>query len=269
MHKIKSLGKIFLILGFISVVFGCATSKPVSSEPEPGEKRQPVDIGLKAETAPEGICLTFDYIPPETAYLFIGIQKGIEKSPPVNPHNIIFNFSVISDDALEQVKRTRKVVFPIVQSGEIYSIDVSFDKEGYLPIEGIPEWINAECTAGNGIYFNRNIELKLDKAYTTAALSSEPVFSSEVVFDDDKYIYYMTIIQKYTETELQTIGIRDRNTTDLQWVFESDCRDALDEDNALEKGNYRAFVTVFCNIIYDNINWFVEIAKTPEFTYSR
>jgi hypothetical protein len=268
MHKFKSLRKIPLILGFISVIFGCATSKPVSSKPEPGENQQSVDIGLKAETAPEGICLTFDYIPPETAYLFIGIQKGVEKSPPVNPHKIIFNFSVISDDALEQVKRTGKVIFPIVQSGEIYSIDVSFNQEGYLPIEGIPEWINAECTAGNGIYFNRNIELKLDNAHTTATLSHEPVFSSKVDFDEDKYIYNMTIIHKYTETEVQSIGIRNKNTAGLKWVFEPDCRNALNEDNALEKGNYRAYVTAFCNIIYDNINWFVEIAKTPEFTYS-
>jgi hypothetical protein len=268
MHKIKSLGKILLILGFISVIFGCATSKPVSSEPEPSEAQQSMDIGLKAETVQEGICITFDYIPPETTYLFIGIQKGIEKSPPVNPHNIIFNFSVISDDALEQVKRTGKVIFPIVQSGEIYSIDVSFNQEGYLPIEGIPEWINAECIAGAGIYFNRNIELRLDKAHTTATLSSEPVFSSKVVFDDDKYSYNMTIIQKFTETELQSIGIRDKNNTGLKWVFEPECKDILIEDNALEEGNYSAFITAFCNIIYDNINWFVEIAKSPEFTYS-
>lgn len=76
-------------------------------------------------------------------------------------------------------------------------------KKGDQPIEGIPEWIIVDCTAGNGIYFDRNIELKLDDAHTTVTLSSEPVFSSEVVFDTyKKYSYKITVIQKYTEIDI-------------------------------------------------------------------
>ena len=248
---------ISLILGFTLVTFGCATSKSLQS----------VNIGLKADAVPEGICLSFDYIPPETTYMFIGIRKGLEKSPPVNPHNIVFNYSGIRDEALEQVKKTGKVIFPIVQSGEIYSIDVALNKEGYQPIEGIPEWINLECTAGNGTYFDRNIELKLDNAHTTVTLSSEPVFSSKVNFDVNKYSFNLQIIQKHTETEVQSFGI-NRDTDGLKWVFEPEITNSLNEDNDLEKGNYPAYITAFCNIIYDNIKWFVEIAKSSEFTYS-
>jgi hypothetical protein len=32
--------------------------------------------------------------------------------------------------------------------------------------------------------------------------------------------------------------------------------------------SYPAFITAYCKIIYDNIAWHVEIAKTPEFTFS-
>ena len=258
MRKFKSLRKIPLIFGFVLVIFGCTTSK----------SRQSVNIGLKAEAVPEGICLTFDYIPPETTYLFIGIQKGLEHSSPFNPHNIIFNYSGIRDDALEQVKKTGKVIFPIVQSGELYRVDVAFNREGYQPIEGIPEWIGTECTAGNGISFNRNIELKLDNSHTEVTLSSEPVFSSKVIFGANKYIFNITIIQKHSETEIRSIGIRDDNTVNgLRWVFEPECTRVLNEQD-FEKGSYSAFVTAHCNIIYDNIKWFVEIAKSPEFTYS-
>lgn len=257
MQKIRALRIISLVMGFVLVTFGCATSK----------SRQ--NIGLKAETVPEGISLTFDYIPPETTSLFIGIQRGLEKSPPANPHNVIFNYSSITGDSLEQVKKIGRIVFPIVQSGETYKISAHFNKEGHQPIEGIPEWITVECTAGNGIYFNKNIELKLDDAHTTVTLSSEPVFSSEVVFDTYKYSYDITIIQKHTETEVLSMGgsAGDHTTNALRCVFEPEWTNLLNEEKSLESGSYPAYVTAFCNIIYDNIKWFVEIAKTPEFTY--
>jgi hypothetical protein len=259
MQNFKALRIISLILGFVLVTFGCTTSK----------SRQSVDIGLKAETVPEGISLTFDYIPSETTRLFISIAKG-EYSSPANTHDVIFSYSNIMGESLEQVKKNRKIVFPIVQSGEAYRISVNFNKEGYQPIEGIPEWIFAECTAGNGIYFNRNIELKLDDAHTTVTLSSEPVFSSKVTFDTYKYSYDITIIQKHTETEVLSMGgsAGDHTTNALKCVFEPEWTNLLNEENALESGSYPAYVTAFCNIIYDNIKWFVEIAKTPEFIYS-
>jgi hypothetical protein len=259
MQNFKVLRIISLILGFVLVTFGCTTSK----------SRQSVDVGLKAETVPEGISLTFDYIPSETTRLFIGIAKG-KNSPPANPHDVIFSYSNIMDDSLEQVKKTGKIIFPVVQIGETYKISVQFNKEGYQPIKGIPEWINAECIAGNGIYFDRNINLKLDDAHTTVTLSSEPVFFFFLIFDTYKYSYNITIIQKQTETEVLLMGgsAGDHTTNALKCVFEPEWTNLLNKENTLKSGSYPAFVRAFCNIIYDNIKWYVEIAKTPEFTYS-
>jgi hypothetical protein len=84
MQKRRALWIISLIMSFVLAAFGCATGKPVS-----GKSRQSVNVGLKAEAAPEGISLTFGYIPPETTRLFIGVEKG-EHSPPANPHDVIF-----------------------------------------------------------------------------------------------------------------------------------------------------------------------------------
>jgi hypothetical protein len=33
-------------------------------------------------------------------------------------------------------------------------------------------------------------------------------------------------------------------------------------------GNYPAYITAISTIVYDNITWELEIAKTPVFTYS-
>jgi hypothetical protein len=42
----------------------------------------------------------------------------------------------------------------------------------------------------------------------------------------------------------------------------------LIEGEYLQSGNYTAYVTAYRNVIYDNVTWAVEIAKTPEFIYS-
>jgi hypothetical protein len=252
---------ISLILGlcFALVTFGCATDKNQVSD---------VNIGLKAEPVSEGICVTFENIPLETTRLFISFSEGLIFSPPDNPHDEIINYADIRGDTLEQVKKTRRIVFPIVQSGEIYRIFVSFTKEGFQPIEGIPQYITAECIAGNGVYFDRNIDFRLDNTHTSVTLSSEPVFSSEVIFDTHKYNFRVTIILKQTETEIVSIGTGGNSTDSLFWAFEPELKDALKGQNISESDGYPAFITANCNIIYDNITWNVELAKTQVFTYS-
>ena len=43
----------------------------------------------------------------------------------------------------------------------------------------------------------------------------------------------------------------------------------MDNVGWLEAGSYyRAWGTAYANIIYDDIRWSVEIAKTPEFVFS-
>jgi hypothetical protein len=263
MRPFSTLRKIPLILCFILAAFGCTTNKLVSSKNHVSD----MNAGLKAKAVPEGICVSFENIPPEAISLFITVNKGLIYSPPASPYDENISFADIRDDSLEQVRKTGKVIFPYVQNGEIYRVFATFGKEGGQPIEGIPKWLTTECIAENGIYLDRSIELNLDNTQTGVTLSSEPEFSSEVVFYDYKYSYNVTIILKHTETEVLSMGGGD-HATDLSWVFEPEFTDSLNEENALESGSYPAYVTAFCNIIYDNIKWFVEIAKTPVFTYS-
>ena len=107
MHHIDSLGKIILIFGFALVTFGCATNKTQSSN---------VNIGLKAEAVPEGIRLTFDYIPPETVQLLIDINEGTPEALYTSD-NAAWAVSGVKDSALEQVKKTGKFIVPFVKAG--------------------------------------------------------------------------------------------------------------------------------------------------------
>src|SRR5215510_1178405 len=112
MHHVKALRIIPLILGFALVTFGCATSK----------SQQSVNIGLKAEAVPEGICVTFDNIPQEIGRMFISFNNFGGKEEPDSINDIIESYSVIKGDVLEQVKQTRKVIFPFVKAGQKYTI---------------------------------------------------------------------------------------------------------------------------------------------------
>ena len=256
MHQIRSLRIILLILGFVLVAFGCATSK----------SRQPnVDIGLKAETVPEGICLTFDYIPPETARLFIMFQTWGEKELLTSTHDITASHADIRRDTLKQIKQTGKVIFPFVKAGNTYRISASFENGEGQVLAGIPEWIYAECVADNGIYFNDDIALRLNETHTGVTLSSEPVFSAEVQFAPQKIGYTVHI----NKGEGESWGYRDEALeSTLTWEFEPRITDELQDTDYLESGDYDAYVTAFCNIMYDNVLWGVELAKSPVFTYS-
>jgi len=254
MHHFKALRTISLILGFVLVTSGCASSK---------NQQTNVEIGLKAEAVSEGICLTFGNIPMETSGLFIMVQNWKETENLESTHEIIGSFSYIIGDSLEQLKQTGTIVFPFVRTGQNYNISVSFENEKGQAIAGVPDWIFAKCMANAGIYFNDGLKLELNETNTVVTLSSEPIFSAEVQFAPDKYLYYVTLIL----SDHGSLGYSDKGTG-LQWNFEPQMTNDLKESEHLQNGTYSTYITAYRNIFYDNIKWTVEIAKTPEFIYS-
>ena len=258
MRQCRALRTGFLILGFTLVTFGCATTK---NQVFTGE------IGVKAEAVSEGICLTLNNIPPETKRLFIHFQYKVnEEMSSITNH--VSSFSDLRDGSLAQVKQTEKVIFPVVKEGCKYHIAVIFQGEDF---EDISDWVYVDCIADKGIYLNNNVSLYLNETNSAVTLSSEPIFSSEITFDDIKYNFGVTIQHYQTETGTGSIGVGSHHISGVEgltWTFDPEMTDNLREGGYMESGSYPAYVTARCNIIYDNIKWSVEIAKTPEFTYS-
>jgi hypothetical protein len=285
MHHFRALRTrtwfaISLILGFAPVTFGCATDDLVSGR----NRAADADFRLTAEAAPEGLLLTLSNIPPDTNHLWITVQEWFNTEEPVSSHNIVSSYAGITDASvrgwvhgsrqLEKIKQTGKVIFPIVQAGKKYHISaMAYNEQNYYASLEYPRMAETECTAGNGIYFNRDsVKLELDNAHSTVTLSSEPVFSSEVTFDTQKYSYGVTVYIP----ENRAMGVGDHHTPGglssdgLTWIFEPYMTADLRNDNGgwLESGNtYSAWAEVKALIIYDDITWSVGIAKTPEFNY--
>jgi len=56
---------------------------------------------------------------------------------------------------------------------------------------------------------------------------------------------------------------------ELTWNFEPEISDYIKEGSQIKNGvNYPAYFTARSNVIYDNITWSVEIAKSKKFNYS-
>jgi hypothetical protein len=256
MRKSKAFRAIALVTGFILAILVYVTIKSQQSG---------TTTGLKAEAVPEGISLTFDHIPPETTRLFVQFQNWDEKGNPADTHEITVSHSDIRGSSLEQVKQTGRVIFPFVKAGQKYHIAAVFQKENN---EDISDWIYADCMPYSGIYFTGDIELTLDESNTAATLSREPQFSSEVVFAPHKYNYGGAITIHENEG-LSISGNTDNQSADgLSWIFEPEMTERLKETHYLESGGYPAYVRASCNVIYDNVSWDVEIAKSKIFAYS-
>jgi hypothetical protein len=239
-------------MGLVLVTFGCAKSENLVSDM--------TDIQLSAETVSEGILLTFSNIPSETSRLFVHVQSWDGNEDVSIVHDIIASHSDIRGSSLEQVKQAGNIILPIVQKGQKYRISAMFEDANNKELS---DWIHTECIADNGIYFVNNISLNLNDSNTGVTLSSEPVFSSAVVFDVKKYSFDVNI--RVSENGSMSVGTMVEGQT---WLFEPEMTDGLRRDGHLENGSYPAFVTARCNVIYDNIIWSIEISKTPEFVYT-
>ena len=267
MHQFKSLRKIILIFSFALVTFGCAANKAKSSSESIVVK---ANVTVKAEAVSEGICLTFNNIPPETTQLFIAVHEPFFKKEFPNPSSIAYQYTRIRDSVLEQVKKTGKVICPFVTAGQKYEIYVSFSKDDYRAEEYLNRrWdlsINTECTPYSGIHLDKSIDLHLNETYTSVTLSSEPTFSEEVCYAPEKYRYEGDI----AFTTADFIGIPEESILEdkvnsLTWDF-SLMYD--DYKGWIASGDYHAYIKIYCNIIYDNVLWEVQVAKTKRFTFS-
>jgi len=282
MQHFRALRTISLILGFILVTFGCATSKNQVTN---------ADFGLTAEAVPEGLLITFRNIPADAIRMTINVSYW-DTDEYDNPYNFISSFADLRDASLpggsvpcfqlDKVKQTGRVIFPIVQTYEKYNVlalvfnerdhelNMSND-ENYKPL-----FAEAEFIPENGIYFNRSdVRLDINDTHSVVTLSSEPVFSSEVKYSSQKYSFGVTILVD----DKGSIGVGDHHIPvglspdGLTWTFGPHIRDDIRESESgtewLERGTYyTAWASAYVNIVYDDIIWEIEIANTPTFDFS-
>jgi hypothetical protein len=274
MQHLKALRTFSLILGFALVTFGCATSK---------NQAYGSGFGFTAESVSEGILLTFSNIPSDAIRMTIHVTATDEinhgvSSSMADLRDASFTGGAISSIQLKRVKQSGKVVFPIVQAGKEYTVSAyAYNKKEHelmLRNDENHREVSAHTVIipENGTFYNQDdVIIKLNNAVSMVNLSSEPVFTSNVTFAAPKYSFGVTIIIP----ETGSIGVADYHypgslsSDGLTWVFEPQMTETLRNTSSwLENGiNYSAWANVSANIIFDDIFWCVEIAKTPEFNY--
>ena len=286
---------ISLILGFALVTFGCDTSnlglsRLVTSVVGKNQVSAFSGFEISAEAVPEGILITFSNIPSDTADMWIYVFSTEEPENTRSDASIIDNsfLSLInpnyrgwvnSTQQLEKVKQTGKIIFPFVQAGLKYSIVATVNHGNSIDDNYQLLSADTECIAKNGIYFDRNfVKLTLNDTNSVVTLSSEPVFSSEVTFTPQKYSFeVITYIDEERGFTFGDYHFHDGLSSDgLTWTFaprmNQDLKETLERYEEcrdwLESGvNYSAWATATAHIVYDDIKWSIQIAKTPKFTF--
>ena len=237
---------------FVLLAFGCVTGQSQQVKRE---------IVVKTEAIDEGICVSFENIPPETTSLFIHFSTS-DTVPAYSARDIVSTYSDIRGSALDQVKRTGKVVLPFVKTDRNYFISVSFEKDDE-PLTEDDFW--SECTPYFGINFAGDIELRLNESFTVATLYGEPVFPTAIRYASVKYDF-RAFLDLYSAGSL---SYSERDTVHgLAWDFEPLMTQYFNESGYLQRGDYPVFISVYCNVLYDNIPWTMEIVKSREFTFS-
>jgi DNA-binding CsgD family transcriptional regulator len=279
--KVQNLKAIRIISLFLvlTLTIGFVTVKLVS-----GNWQNNMGFGMTAETVPEGILLSFSNIPSDTIRLFISVNSFDEIEETKNGYNIFSSFADIRDTSfpgggiyslqLETIKEAGKIIFPMVQAGQKYNVSAMLQTKSDIDNGIISTFFEVETIAENGIYFNRNdIELGLNINNSAVTLYTEPSFSSDLNFYNQKYGFGVTIMVKENGSiGLDTHHIPEGLSADgLTWTFEPIMTKNFANDNRgwLEKGNYYpTWISAYVNFIHDDIIWFSEIAKTPVFDYS-
>ena len=269
MYKTCSFRKIRITMFFILIVLSCSTNTT-----------QPVNngIGHTIESIPEGILITFNTIPLDTTSMFIRFEsrknndQNLESSTEgstLDSYNVFEAYAMIYDELFEQIKNSQKIICPFIQPGAQYEIFISFfNKDGE---SGGDMNIETEFTADTGIYPVNEFKLSLNDNNTSVQVSAIPLFSSNVEFPLNKYSFSFNLTSAQGTFGTST----DMLEENLYWEFESSINEnvKLWKKDALRRGkdisgNHSAWITFSCNLLYDNIQWKVNLAKTQVFTYS-
>jgi hypothetical protein len=261
---------IFIVLCFVLIILSCTLDETHSTKE---------NVSIKAVSVPEGISLCFDSIPANTTRVYVEYYDWGGKDVPESYYDGTCNYAFIKETSvIERLKDTHTLTLPFVQTDHKYKIGVVFflTKEGETQTEdNKPIILETECIAYNGIYCDQNIGLSINETQTIVKLSSRPQFSSEVQFAPTETSYKLTLLYSGTGAKFATISIGDEITKSillddgLTWNFEPEMADYLKEGSQIKSGvNYPAYFTARSNVIYDDITWSVEIAKSREFSYS-
>jgi len=270
MRHLRFSRTFLFILGFALIILGC-----ISDETQAERE----NISIKAVSVPEGISLFFNNIPPNITRVYVEYGDWGGKDIPENYYDGTSNYAFIKETTvIERLKETHTLILPFVQAGHKYKIYTVFflTKEGETQTEdNMPILLETECIADNGIYCDQNIGLSINETQTIVKLSSRPQFSSEVQFAPTETSYKLTLLYSGIGAKFATISIGDKISKNtllddgLTWNFEPEMADYLKEGSQIKNGvNYPAYFTARSNVIYNDITWSVEIAKSKEFSYS-
>ncbi len=249
LHHTNVLKKICAAVFFAVVFISCA-SKPAPNYLDP-QNTGDDDLALQVEDVPEGVRISFENIPADTTMLFINIYKD-----EFAPTQWADAFAAVLGPQLDELKKTKQLVFPFAEKGQLYAISLDVARDNG---DNAREVINFQTQNGNNV--TNNVELLLNDEQTSVTLSEEPVFSLPVEFEERKYEYVLL----FFPDDYSSISSGIYSGNDLSCAFSPELVNHIRKNSPEIKGTFPAYVAAVCNINYNGVSWMLKIAQTKDF----
>jgi hypothetical protein len=214
------------------------------------------NLGMKIETAPEGLLFTFDSIPEDATTLFINLYEGEQDNKQWSDI-----FGIVVGPKLEEVRNTKRLLCPFTKMDQPYAVSAQFVRNDEIVSAG--DVIELTPTQ-NVVSLVNELTLDLNEDQTGVTLSAEPEFSAPVEYLSRKYDY---VLLNFLD-ENQSISSEIYSGDELSCTFIPDTINLIKEHNSELSGDYPSHVVALCNLNYQGVFWKVLVAKTEDFTVS-
>ena len=254
MHKFRFLGKIPLILYSMLLVFACAGNNAMIKMANAVSP-----FAFTAEGTSEGILLHFKNIPDDAVHLSVIIEDASLNDGIFHQvlfwDNESFDFT-LSPNKLSDLRESPALLVPFAKDGHEYIVSVSIYKDKNL--DEWEEYTPVKAIANGGIYIINNPSLYFTDNNRNLTLSGKPVFSEEVEFSEINLYAYSVMVKLDEQNARGGGGNWNEFTFPAHEVYNGS------QEYFGFTGRLPVTGSVQANLIHDNMEWFVGVAKTEE-----
>ena len=255
MHQFKarsslplSFKKLSLVICLVLAFSGCASNS---------SKRE--GFSFSAESSPQGIAFHFNNIPPDAVHLSVSLE---DKTAGLF-HDVLFwdneAFYFLSSHSahndLDDLKQRPFFVFPFTKEGHEYEAVVLVYTD-----KNLNDWTSftTRVIAGGGIYLTNSPSLNFTDENQYLTLSEKPVFSEEVMFSPHNFFSYSVMVMLDEANSRGGGGSTNELSFPAHEVYDGS------RDFFGFTGTFPVIGSAQANIIHENMEWIIGIARTPE-----
>ena len=259
MHLVKTLfgspfgsfWKFSLTLCLVLAISGCVSDRAAVN--------RDTGFSFTAEASPQGIFFNFNNIPPDAVHLSVFLEDKTANDRIYHQilifDNEAFGIRRAWQNDLADFRKAPVLPFPFAKEGHEYEVTVTIYKDINLD-----DWTyyQANVVAGGGIYMTNKPSLLFTDNNRSLVLSEIPSFSGEVLFSPQRLFNYTVTVMLDENNSRGGSGSSNELSFPAHEIYNGS-RDYFGFSGLLP-----VIAFVQANLIHENMEWIIGIARTKE-----